>query len=112
MSERHIARVDFSTVIPRTLVISPDVRRIAYIARQDQKFCAVVDGQAERSYDGIGEGSLCFFGPRGVRIADTHEPQLRRGVDPGRMRPAEVVLGSVTDYATADGGGHGGLSPI
>jgi Tol biopolymer transport system component len=44
----------------REPTFSPDSRRFAYVARQDDKWLVVVNGNEQKAYDEIGEESLTF----------------------------------------------------
>ena len=47
-----------SGYVPGTLVVSPDSKRVAYLARRGRKWFVVLDGVEGKEYDEIGEGSL------------------------------------------------------
>jgi hypothetical protein len=53
VSERFIAKIDFSSWIQETFRVSPDNRRVAYVAWARNKQFVVVDGKEEKQYDGI-----------------------------------------------------------
>jgi len=60
------------------LVFSPDGRRMAYTARQEENgpWRVVVNGKEQKPYDSIGDGSL-RFSPDGNRIAYSAQQQSR-----------------------------------
>jgi dipeptidyl aminopeptidase/acylaminoacyl peptidase len=68
VSERLIAQIDFSSWIQESFKVSPDSRRVAYMAQEGNKQFVVVDGKEEKKYDGIGEGTL-IFSPDSRRVA-------------------------------------------
>lgn len=51
-------------------VISPDGKRIAYVALRDGKLLVVVDGREGAKYDDLGQGSM-IFSADGKRVAYT-----------------------------------------
>ncbi|MFH1009684.1 MAG: hypothetical protein V1784_00440, partial [bacterium] len=55
-------------IIEKSVVVSPDGRRVAYVARRRDKQVVVVDGQEGKEYDKIGILSL-EFSPDGKRVA-------------------------------------------
>jgi hypothetical protein len=55
-------------IIPATVRISPDSKRVAYVARCGNTSLAVVDGIAGKDYDGLGVNSL-IFSPDSKRVA-------------------------------------------
>jgi len=68
VSEKFIARIDTSSWIKESFTVSPDSRRIAYVAKVGNKQLVVVDGKKEKEYDGIMEGTL-IFSPDGEHVA-------------------------------------------
>lgn len=52
----------------RPPIFSPDSTRVAYIAKEEDKWFVVVDGHFGKEYDGIIDGSL-VFSPDGKRVA-------------------------------------------
>ena len=68
VSERLVVKVDFSSWIPASLKISPDSKRVAYVAMEKEKQFVVVDGEEGKQYDGIVEGFF-IFGPDSKRVA-------------------------------------------
>ena len=44
----------------RTLIFSPDSKRVAYAAIKGNKWCVIVDGKEDKQYDGVGEGAFIF----------------------------------------------------
>ncbi|MDI6761339.1 MAG: hypothetical protein QMD05_10980 [Candidatus Brocadiaceae bacterium] len=67
-SKRLIAQVGLSSWIEDSLRVSPDGKRVAYVAGVGNKQLVVVDGKEERQYDDIGAGSP-IFSPDGKRVA-------------------------------------------
>jgi Tol biopolymer transport system component len=73
VSERLIGRLHLSG-IPASLKISPDSKRVAYVAVSrgfftgEKKF-VIVDGTEEKQYDDIGATMLTFFSPDSKRVA-------------------------------------------
>ena len=53
-------------IIDTSLMVSPDSRRLAYLAQHGDKWLVVVDGQEGKEYDGIG---ALLFSPDGQRVA-------------------------------------------
>jgi len=68
VSERLIVKVDIFSVIPRSLKVSPDSKRVAYVGRKGDKLFVVVNGEEGKGYDDIGFGSL-IFSPDSKRVA-------------------------------------------
>jgi hypothetical protein len=73
VSERFIGQVH-SSGIPASLRISPDSKRVAYVAVRRSLFAGekkfvVVDGKEEAIYDDIAATMLTFFSPDGKRLA-------------------------------------------
>jgi len=68
VSERLIVEIDFSSWIRESFKVSPDSKRVAYVARVGDKQFVVVDGKEEKQYDGIGEGTP-IFSPDSKRVA-------------------------------------------
>lgn len=69
VSERLITEVDFSSWIPPSFKVSPDSKRIAYVALIDNKWFVVLNGKEGRRYDGIvgiGGGRLIFDSPESL----------------------------------------------
>lgn len=66
--ENLIAENNFSSRIQESFKVSPDGKRVAYIANAGDRQFVVVDGKEERQYDGIGEGTL-IFSPDSRRVA-------------------------------------------
>jgi hypothetical protein len=60
VSERLIAEIDFSSWIPKTFEVSPDSKRVAYVAKAGDKQVVVVDGEEGKQYDSILEGTPIF----------------------------------------------------
>ena len=56
------------SMIGKSVIVSPDCRRVAYVARADKKQFVVADGLEEKQYDRIEELSL-MFGLDGQRVA-------------------------------------------
>ncbi len=52
----------------RSLVVSPDSKRVAYVAQRGVKLLVVVDGEEGKEYDDIGEDTL-IFSPDSKRVA-------------------------------------------
>jgi len=67
VSERLIDR-GHPSMIGRSVIVSPDSRRVAYVAREGKKWFVVVDGQEQKQYDRIEAPSL-VFSPDGQRVA-------------------------------------------
>ncbi len=66
--ENPVARIDFSTWIRQSFTVSPDARRVAYVARAGlDKSVLIVDGKQEGPYDRI--GGLPVFSPDSKRVA-------------------------------------------
>jgi hypothetical protein len=64
--ERLIAQIESSSWIEKSLKVSPDSRRLAYVAWAGDKRFVVVDGKQEKQYDGIitkGVGTVIFDFP-------------------------------------------------
>ncbi len=55
-------------MVRKSLIVSPDCRRLAYVARKGKTQVAVVDRKEQRGYDKIENGSLTFS-PDGHRLA-------------------------------------------
>ena len=55
-------------IVAKTLTVSPDSRRVAYLAQKGARWVVVVDGQEGLDYDGIEEGTL-LFSPDSRRVA-------------------------------------------
>src|SRR3990167_7388514 len=53
VSERLIVQIDLSSWISESLRVSPDSRRVAYVAQVGNKWFVVVDSKEEKQYDGI-----------------------------------------------------------
>ena len=68
VSERFIVQIDFSSWIQKPFRVSPDSRRVAYMARVGNKWFVVVDGKEEKQYDSIMEGTP-IFSPDSRRVA-------------------------------------------
>ena len=66
VSERVIAQIDPSSGVPRSLTVSPNNRRIAYVAGLGDKGFVVVGGESRRPYDDI-DGPI--FSPDSKRVA-------------------------------------------
>jgi roadblock/LC7 domain-containing protein len=66
--ERLIVQIDSSSWIQETFRVSPDSKRVAYMARLGNKIFVVVDGQEEKQYDGIGATGP-IFSPDSKRVA-------------------------------------------
>lgn len=67
-TESLIVSVDFKSLIQGSVKISPDSRRVAYVAKVGNKQIVVVDGKKGKQYDGIVSGSL-VFSPDSERVA-------------------------------------------
>ena len=65
--EVSLGRMD-PGIIAESLTVSPDSRRVAYVAQRGRKQLVVVDGVEGAEYDGIGEGTP-IFSPNGGRVA-------------------------------------------
>ncbi|MCS7216069.1 MAG: hypothetical protein NZ826_08025 [Thermodesulfovibrio sp.] len=59
VSERLIAQIDFSSWIKESFKVSPDSKRVAYVAGAGNKWFVVIDGKEGKKYDGIG-GKIIF----------------------------------------------------
>ena len=68
VSEKLIASIDSSSWIPESLKVSPDSRRVAYVATVGNKWSVVLDGKGEKQYDGIMPGTP-IFSPDSRRVA-------------------------------------------
>lgn len=66
--EKLIAQIDFSSWSEKSFRVSPDSRRVAYLAKMGNKQFVVVDGKEEKQYDSIGGGTL-IFSPDSKRVA-------------------------------------------
>ena len=66
VSERLVAEIDFSTWVPESFKVSPDNRRVAYVATVGDKQSVVVDGEEVTQCDGIANP---IFSPNGERMA-------------------------------------------
>jgi hypothetical protein len=64
-SEKLICKVDFSSWVAESLTISPDSKRVAYVAKEGTKAVVVINGKEEKQYDGIVKGSIIKFGSDG-----------------------------------------------
>jgi len=61
-SQRLIVEIDVSSWIPESLKVSPDSKRVAYVAGVGNKWLVVVDGEEDKQYDGIrAEGGTIIF---------------------------------------------------
>lgn len=67
VSEKIITQVDASTWIQQSLRVSPDNRRIAWVAQKNNKQFVTVDGKEGKFYDGI--GSYPIFSPDSKNLA-------------------------------------------
>jgi WD40 repeat protein len=67
VSEKFIGQLH-SSWLPKTFTVSPNNRRVAYVAGVGGKVFVVVDGNEGEHYDGTGSGSLTF-GPDSQRVA-------------------------------------------
>jgi len=56
------------SMIRKSIIVSPDCRRLAYVARVGKKYVVVIDGKEERQYDRI-EGESLTFSPDSQRAA-------------------------------------------
>lgn len=65
VSETLIVEIDFSSWIPGSLIISPDNRRVAYVAVVGNKVLVVVDGVEGKQYDAIG-AKIIFDAPNSL----------------------------------------------
>ena len=68
VSERLIVQIDLSSWISESLRVSPDSRRVAYVAQVGNKWFVVVDSKEEKQYDSIGAGAP-IFSPVSRRVA-------------------------------------------
>jgi uncharacterized RDD family membrane protein YckC/Tol biopolymer transport system component len=68
LSERLVVQIDFSSWIQEHFTVSPDSRRVAYVAQLGDKVFVVVDGKEGKPYDGIAEGTP-IFSPDSRRVA-------------------------------------------
>ena len=59
LSEKLIDNVDRSAWVEESLRVSPDARRVAYGARDNEAF-VVVDGKKQKQYYGIAMGTIAF----------------------------------------------------
>ena len=66
VSEKLIAKFHPSG-IPASFKVSPDSKRIAYVAGEGSKWRVVVDGKEEKQYDATGAGPI--FSPDNRRVA-------------------------------------------
>ncbi len=66
VSERYICEIDFSSWIKESWKVSPDSKRVAYVAEGGDKRFVVVDGEEGKQYDGI---SNLIFSPDSKRVA-------------------------------------------
>ena len=55
-------------IVGKSLIVSPDGKRLAYVVQRGGKWLVVVMGVAGKEYDGIGRGSL-VFSPDSKRVA-------------------------------------------
>ena len=53
VSERHVVQIDFSSWPQESFKVSPDNKRVAGIARVENKWFVVVNENEGRRYDGI-----------------------------------------------------------
>jgi Tol biopolymer transport system component len=60
---------EFDEIDKRTVVFSPDSKRLAYIAKKKKKSIVVVDGAAGKEYDNIVGFPLILFSPDSKRFA-------------------------------------------
>ncbi|UCD10218.1 MAG: PD40 domain-containing protein [Dehalococcoidales bacterium] len=67
LSENLVCRFE-SKATTSTIVYSPDARRVAYVAKNEGKSCAVIDGVAGKDYDGI-YLDFSMFSPDSTRVA-------------------------------------------
>ncbi|MCX8031428.1 MAG: hypothetical protein N3A59_07625, partial [Thermodesulfovibrionales bacterium] len=68
INETLITTVDLKKWIPKTFIISPNNRHVAYICRDGRKFYAVFDGLESDRYDTIVQDSFTFS-PDGNKLA-------------------------------------------
>src|SRR5215470_4124851 len=68
VTEKLLAQIDFSRLIPELFDVSPDSQHVAYGARTEQKQVVIVDGQAGKPYQAILDGTL-RFSPDSKRLA-------------------------------------------
>ena len=67
VSEQLIAE-SCSSMDKKSVTVSPDCRRVAYIARSGEKRLVIVDGQEQKEYDRIERDSL-LFSPDSQQVA-------------------------------------------
>ncbi len=68
ISERLIVKIDPSSWIQESSKVSPDSKRVTYVAREGNKLFAVVDREEGKKYDDIMKGTP-VFSPDSKRIA-------------------------------------------
>ncbi len=66
LSEKLICHIDTSAWEKESLKVSPDSKRLAYVARTGNKWFVVVDGKEEKQYDGLGAP---LFSPDSTHVA-------------------------------------------
>jgi TonB family protein len=74
--EEPFATVDLSSLVPESLIVSPDSRRVAFLVRVANKGAVVIDGKQDKSYDNF---VALTFSPEGIRDGTvTFSPDSRR----------------------------------
>ena len=66
ISERLVAQIDPSSLVEELLIVSPDSRRVAYVARLNNKQFVVVDGEEGKQCDVVTDFA---FSPDSRRVA-------------------------------------------
>lgn len=72
LSQKLIAEIDFSTVVPDSLVVSRDSKRVACVVQADGSYLAVVDGKEGKKYDSI---AALIFSSNSKRLAYVAESE-------------------------------------
>ncbi len=68
ISESLIVHIDSSSVVQGSFKVSPDSKRVAYVAKAGDKWLVVIGGKEGKQYDGIGRDSI-NFSPDSKRLA-------------------------------------------
>lgn len=63
-----LCNIDLFSLIPNSLIISPDLRRVSYAAKSENKIVVVLDGKKGKRYDDI---TLPIFSPDSKRLSYT-----------------------------------------
>ena len=92
ISEKLVAQIDDSTLVKGSLAVSPDSRRLAYVAKADAKAFVVVDGKEQKHYDDIGRTFPIFTYDEVCVGAPIFSPDSRRMVYVAREQEKWFVV--------------------